>query len=133
MKTAYSGTAVVGNIGIPYSEEVERLTEKDWVVAEISSFQMEKAKEFHPHISAVLNITPDHLNRHKTMDVYIAMKERVFAIRCSSVCRARAASVTVALDTGNSRTRFSISHFLKCAFTFSIDMWSYRLSVIWMN
>lgn len=79
MKTAYSGTAVVGNIGIPYSEEVERLTEKDWVVAEISSFQMEKAKEFHPHISAVLNITPDHLNRHKTMDVYIAMKERAFA------------------------------------------------------
>ena len=75
MKTAYSGTAVVGNIGVPYSEEVERLTEKDWVVAEISSFQMEKAKEFHPHISAVLNITPDHLNRHKTMDVYIAMKE----------------------------------------------------------
>lgn len=79
MKTAYSGTAVVGNIGVPYSEEVERLTEKDWVVAEISSFQMEKAKEFHPHISAVLNITPDHLNRHKTMEVYIAMKERVFA------------------------------------------------------
>lgn len=79
MKTAYSGTAVVGNIGVPYNEEVERLTEKDWVVAEISSFQMEKAKEFHPHISAVLNITPDHLNRHKTMDVYIAMKERVFA------------------------------------------------------
>lgn len=79
MKTAYSGTAVVGNIGVPYSEEVERLTEKDWVVAEISSFHMEKAKEFHPHISAVLNITPDHLNRHKTMDVYIAMKERVFA------------------------------------------------------
>ena len=78
MKAVYAGTAVVGNIGIPYSEEVEKLTEKDWVVAEISSFQMEKAKEFHPHISAVLNITPDHLNRHKTMEVYIAMKERVF-------------------------------------------------------
>lgn len=78
MKAVYAGTAVVGNIGIPYSEEVERLTERDWVVAEISSFQMEKAKEFHPHISAVLNITPDHLNRHKTMEVYIAMKERVF-------------------------------------------------------
>ncbi|MGN0135163.1 UDP-N-acetylmuramoyl-L-alanine--D-glutamate ligase [Anaerotignum sp.] len=79
MKAVYPGTAVVGNIGISYSGEVERLTEKDWVVAEISSFQMEKAKEFHPHISAVLNITPDHLNRHKTMEVYIAMKERVFA------------------------------------------------------
>lgn len=79
MKAIYPETAVVGNIGIPYSDEVQRLTEKDWVVAEISSFQMEKAKEFHPHISAVLNITPDHLNRHKTMEVYIAMKERVFA------------------------------------------------------
>ena len=79
MKAVYAGTAVVGNIGIPYSEEVKRLTEKDWVVAEISSFQMEKAQEFHPHISAVLNITPDHLNRHKTMEVYIAMKEKVFA------------------------------------------------------
>ena len=79
MKAVYPETAVVGNIGISYSGEVERLTEKDWVVAEISSFQMEKAKEFHPHISAVLNITPDHLNRHKTMEVYIAMKERVFA------------------------------------------------------
>ena len=78
MKAVYGNTAVVGNIGIPYSDEVERLTEEDWVVAEISSFQMEKAKEFTPHISAVLNITPDHLNRHKTMEVYIAMKEKVF-------------------------------------------------------
>lgn len=79
MKAVYPHTAVVGNIGVPYSEKVEDLTDKDWVVAEISSFQMEKAKDFHPHISAVLNITPDHLNRHKTMEVYISMKERVFA------------------------------------------------------
>ena len=81
MKTAYPHTAVVGNIGVPYSEEIAGLTAQDWVVAEISSFQMEKAVEFHPHISAVLNITPDHLNRHKTMETYIAMKERVFAKR----------------------------------------------------
>lgn len=79
MQTTYPNTAVVGNIGVPYSEKVETLTKEDWVVAEISSFQMEKAKTFHPHISAVLNITPDHLNRHKTMETYIAMKERVFA------------------------------------------------------
>lgn len=79
MKTRYPNTAVVGNIGVPYSEKVQSLTQNDWVVAEISSFQMEKAKTFHPKISAVLNITPDHLNRHKTMDVYIAMKERIFA------------------------------------------------------
>lgn len=79
MKTVRPHTAVVGNIGVSYCGEVERLKKDDWVVAEISSFQMEKAKEFHPHISAVLNITPDHLNRHKTMEVYIAMKARVFA------------------------------------------------------
>lgn len=100
MKAVRPQTAVVGNIGVPYSAEVERLTAEDWVVAEISSFQMEKAKTFHPHISAVLNITPDHLNRHKTMEVYIAMKERVFAKQTAadfcilnygdSVCRAMA-------------------------------------------
>lgn len=79
MKAVRPHTAVVGNIGISYCQEVGRLTERDWVVAEISSFQMEKADQFHPHISAVLNITPDHLDRHKTMETYVAMKERVFA------------------------------------------------------
>lgn len=78
LKSQYPNTAVVGNIGVPYSEKVESLTKNDWVAAEISSFQMEKAFKFHPKISAVLNISPDHLNRHKTMDVYIAMKSRVW-------------------------------------------------------
>lgn len=78
LKSEYQNTAVVGNIGVPYSEKVESLTSDDWVVAEISSFQMETAHTFHPKISAVLNITPDHLNRHKTMETYIAMKERVW-------------------------------------------------------
>jgi len=77
MKRAYAKVAVVGNIGISYSAEVEHLTKDDWVVAEISSFQMESADSFAPHISAVLNISPDHLNRHKTMEAYVAMKERV--------------------------------------------------------
>ena len=71
LKAQYTGTAVVGNIGVPYSSMVEKLTKKDWVVAEISSFHMEKAETFHPKISAVLNISPDHLNRHKTMETYI--------------------------------------------------------------
>ena len=78
LKAEYPNTAVVGNIGVPYSEKIESLTNNDWVVAEISSFQMETAHTFHPKISAVLNITPDHLNRHKTMEVYIAMKEKVW-------------------------------------------------------
>ena len=77
-KSVFPDTAVVGNIGIPFSSEVKRLNKDDWAVAEISSFQMEKAYSFKPKISAVLNITPDHLNRHKTMETYIAMKERVF-------------------------------------------------------
>ena len=79
MKAVRPHTAVVGNIGISYCQVVERLTADDWVVAEISSFQMEKAEQFCPHISAVLNITPDHLDRHKTMETYVRMKERVFA------------------------------------------------------
>lgn len=78
IKSQYQNTAVVGNIGTPYSEKVLSLTKNDWVVAEISSFQMETSYEFKPKISAVLNIAPDHLNRHKTMENYIAMKERVF-------------------------------------------------------
>ncbi|MCJ7856352.1 UDP-N-acetylmuramoyl-L-alanine--D-glutamate ligase [Lachnospiraceae bacterium NSJ-143] len=78
-KMVYKNAAVVGNIGVPYSGEVMRLTENDYVVAEISSFQLETAVDFSPHISAVLNITPDHLNRHKTLENYISMKERVFA------------------------------------------------------
>lgn len=78
LKAQYPNTAVVGNIGLPYSQKVKSLTKEDWVVAEISSFQMEKAHTFHPKISAVLNITPDHLNRHKTMEVYIAMKQKVW-------------------------------------------------------
>lgn len=78
MKEFYGNCEVVGNIGISYSGVVENLQEEQWIVAEISSFQMEKAVEFKPKISSVLNITPDHLNRHKTMENYIHMKERVF-------------------------------------------------------
>ena len=78
LKAKYPGVAVVGNIGVPYAAEVSRLTKDDYVVAEISSFQMETADTFHPHIAAVLNITPDHLDRHKTLENYIAMKERIF-------------------------------------------------------
>ena len=53
------------------------MTEQSATVAEISSFQLETAQEFHPEVSAILNITPDHLNRHHTMDNYAAVKESV--------------------------------------------------------
>lgn len=74
----YKNTAVVGNIGVAYSEKVKSLKADDFVCAEISSFQLETSDTFRPHIAAVLNITPDHLNRHKTMDNYVAVKEKIF-------------------------------------------------------
>ena len=78
MKTAKRAVAVGGNIGLALSQEVAGVGDNGIVIAEISSFQLEGIIDFHPHISAILNITPDHLDRHHSMENYIAMKERVF-------------------------------------------------------
>lgn len=64
----------VGNIGIPYTEVALDMDENTYTVAEVSSFQLETIAEFKPHVSAVLNITPDHLNRHYTMENYASVK-----------------------------------------------------------
>ena len=77
-KNAGKRTFVVGNIGTPYSGAVPEMKPGDVTVCEISSFMMETSKEFHPAICAVLNISEDHLNRHGTMEKYIALKERIF-------------------------------------------------------
>ncbi|MEE1250921.1 MAG: UDP-N-acetylmuramoyl-L-alanine--D-glutamate ligase [Lachnospiraceae bacterium] len=68
---------VVGNIGIPYTSVADETKEDTVTVAEISSFQLETAVEFKPKVTAILNITPDHLNRHHTMENYIAAKESI--------------------------------------------------------
>ena len=74
----YKKTYIAGNIGIPFSEYALNI-EKDSIVAlELSSFQLETTKSFKPIIAAVLNITEDHLNRHKTMENYIESKEKIF-------------------------------------------------------
>jgi UDP-N-acetylmuramoylalanine--D-glutamate ligase len=73
----YGESFVVGNIGIPYTKVALDTKDDSVIVAEISSFQLETAVEFHPKVSAVLNITPDHLNRHHTMEAYIAAKEDI--------------------------------------------------------
>ena len=65
---------VVGNIGNAYTKEVLKTKEESITVAEVSSFQLENIVNFHPQVSAVLNITPDHLNRHKTMECYTNVK-----------------------------------------------------------
>lgn len=70
-------TFVVGNIGNSYTKEAMNTTEDSYTVAEISSFQLETVHKFHPIVSAILNITPDHLNRHYTMECYVGTKEKV--------------------------------------------------------
>lgn len=68
---------VVGNIGNPYTLTALDATDTTVTVAEISSFQLETIEQFKPDVSAILNITPDHLNRHHTMDNYVAVKEAI--------------------------------------------------------
>ncbi len=71
-------TLVGGNIGTPAVTFVEQSSPDTWVVLEISSFQLESIETFRPHISAILNVTPDHLDRHGSMENYIAAKLRIF-------------------------------------------------------
>ncbi|MGN1180699.1 MAG: UDP-N-acetylmuramoyl-L-alanine--D-glutamate ligase [Suilimivivens sp.] len=77
MKAYYPSVFVVGNIGNPYTEAALLTGEDSVTVAEISSFQLETVHDFAPKVSAVLNITPDHLNRHHTMECYVQTKEAI--------------------------------------------------------
>ena len=77
MREFYKSVFVVGNIGTPYTELATSTTDKSVTVAEVSSFQLETIHKFRPDVSAILNITPDHLNRHHTMECYIETKGRV--------------------------------------------------------
>ena len=77
MKSSFSDVKVVGNIGIPYTSVALDTREDTVTVAEISSFQLETIENFAPKVTAILNITPDHLNRHHTMENYTAVKESI--------------------------------------------------------
>jgi UDP-N-acetylmuramoylalanine--D-glutamate ligase len=70
-------TLVGGNIGLPVIDLVEKSTPETTSVLEVSSFQLETIEEFHPHIAVVLNITPDHLDRHGSFENYTAAKARI--------------------------------------------------------
>lgn len=70
-------TFVVGNIGNPYTLEALKTTQDSVTVGELSSFQLETILMFHPHVAAILNVTPDHLNRHYTMEAYAEAKENI--------------------------------------------------------
>lgn len=77
MKEAGKDTFVVGNIGNPYTDIALETKSDSVIVAEMSSFQLETVHTFRPKVSAILNITPDHLNRHHTMEAYIEAKEKI--------------------------------------------------------
>ncbi len=73
----FKSVFVVGNIGIPYTSVAADTVSDSKIIAEISSFQLETIDTFKPHVSAILNITPDHLNRHHTMENYSRIKESI--------------------------------------------------------
>ncbi len=79
LAAAHLRVQVGGNIGVPVIALVEESREDGWSVLEVSSFQLETTYEFRPNIAVILNITPDHLDRHGSMENYIAAKERIFA------------------------------------------------------
>lgn len=69
---------VAGNIGTPFSSIVSGVCKEDIVSLEVSSFQLEAIKDFHPAVSVMLNITPDHMDRYGSMEEYLAAKKRIF-------------------------------------------------------
>ncbi|SHH12387.1 UDP-N-acetylmuramoyl-L-alanine--D-glutamate ligase [Tepidibacter thalassicus] len=77
-KAVNKNTYVVGNIGNPVIDVVDKSNENSILITELSSFQLESIKYFRPKVSAILNITEDHLDRHKTMENYINAKARIF-------------------------------------------------------
>lgn len=77
-KKASRDTYIVGNIGNPVIDTVDVANENSVLVTELSSFQLESIDTFKPHVSAILNFTEDHLNRHHTMKAYMEAKARIF-------------------------------------------------------
>lgn len=78
-KQAGYRTLVAGNIGTPLVDMVEGYGLEDMVVAEVSSFQLETTTSFRPRVGVILNLTPDHLDRHGSMEAYARAKARIFA------------------------------------------------------
>jgi UDP-N-acetylmuramoylalanine--D-glutamate ligase len=96
LKEAGYPTLVAGNIGVPVVGVIDESTDDTWSVLEVSSFQLESTEEFHPKIAVILNITPDHLDRHGTFENYALAKERIFAVQD--------ANDSVVLNADNPRT-----------------------------
>ena len=107
-------TQVGGNIGVPVVALIEESTDATWNVLEVSSFQLETTERFHPKIAVILNITPDHLDRHGTFENYALAKERIFAEQDQSdYCVLNADNVRAAAAAKRSKASvywFSLEH-----------------------
>jgi UDP-N-acetylmuramoylalanine--D-glutamate ligase len=107
-------TLVGGNIGVPVISLIDQSTDESWSVLEVSSFQLESTVEFHPQIAVILNITPDHLDRHGSFENYAAAKERIFARQTAADCLVLNADNTRAADAAHRSIAkvywFSIEH-----------------------
>ena len=78
LKRSGIAAEAVGNIGVPVSERVRSRDPRSWFVAELSSFQLAGARELHPRIACITNVTPDHVEWHGSLEAYAAAKERIF-------------------------------------------------------
>jgi UDP-N-acetylmuramoylalanine--D-glutamate ligase len=95
-------TQIGGNIGLPVIELIPNSTETTVNVLEVSSFQLETVVEFHPRIAVILNITPDHLDRHGSFQNYVAAKENIFAKQTPADA--------LVLNADDTTTQLSASH-----------------------
>jgi len=98
LEAAGKRVLVGGNIGVPLSAQVESSTDDTVHVVEASSFQLEATDRFHPKIAALLNFSPDHLDRHPSVAAYAAAKQRVFANQTAEDWTVVNANSAAALD-----------------------------------
>jgi len=113
LKEAGLPTLVGGNIGVPVVSLVDESTDDTWSVLEVSSFQLESTEQFHPSIAVILNITPDHLDRHGSFENYIQAKERIFAVQDANDC--------LVLNADNTPAAQAASRAASRVFWFSVE------------
>ena len=113
LQKAGFATLVGGNIGVPVVSLIEQSTDETWSVLEVSSFQLESTQQFHPCIAVILNITPDHLDRHGSFENYALAKERIFA--------AQQEGDSVVLNADNARAAQAAARSVAKVYFFSIE------------
>ena len=113
LKVAGLPTLVGGNIGVPVVSLIDESTDETWSVLEVSSFQLESTVRFHPQIAVILNITPDHLDRHGTFENYALAKERIFA--------AEDGNDSLVLNADNVRAAQAAAHSAAHVYWFSVE------------